>query len=75
MKIYEGEYACRVLNMPGDIGGTTKLTRDGTNFPNIYINDQLSPDAKRRYFDHEMKHIENDDFYNQKTIEEVEELP
>lgn len=73
MKLLEGEYAVRVVNFPGDVLGCVKLTRDGSGFPNIYINDQLSPSAKRQAFDHEMKHLENDDFYSTKSIEEVEE--
>lgn len=74
MKLLEGEYAVRVVNLPGDVLGCVKLTRDGSEFPNIYINDQLSPSAKRQAFDHEMKHLENDDFYSTKSIEEVEEI-
>lgn len=73
MKFYEGEYAVRMVPFPGDIYGCVKLTRDGTDFPNIYINDQLSPDARRRAYDHEMRHLENDDFYNDRPIDDVEE--
>lgn len=72
MKLYDGEYACRMINLPGDIYGAVRLTGDGTDFPNIYINDQLAPEAKRKAFDHEMRHLENDDFYNDRTIQEVE---
>ena len=73
MKLLEGEYTVRVVNFPGDVLGCVKLTRDGTGFPNIYINDQLSPSAKREAFAHEMHHLEHDDFYNQRTIEEAED--
>ncbi len=72
MKLLEGEYAVRVVNFPGDVLGCVKQTRDGSDFPNIYINDQLAPEAKRKAFDHEMRHLENDDFYNDRTIQEVE---
>lgn len=72
MKLLEGEYAVRVVNLPGDVLGCVRLTRDGNDFPNIYINDQLAPEAKRKAFDHEMQHLENDDFYNDRTIQEVE---
>jgi len=72
MKLLEGEYAVRVVNLPGDVLGCVRLTRDGNDFPNIYINDQLAPEAKRKAFDHEMRHLENDDFYNDRTIQEVE---
>lgn len=73
MKLLEGEYAVRMVNFPGDMHGCVRLTSDGSEFPNIYINDQLSPMGKRRAFDHEMDHLENDDFYNNHPIEEVEE--
>lgn len=72
MKLYEGEYTCRMVNLPGDIHGACRLTGDGTDFPTIYINDQLAPEAKRRAFDHEMKHLENDDFHNDRPIAKIE---
>jgi len=72
MKLLEGEYAVRMVNFPGDMHGCVRLTSDGSEFPNIYINDQLAPEAKRKAFDHEIRHLENDDFYNDRTIQEVE---
>ena len=66
----DGEYAVRLLNLPGDVSGVVRLSEDG--FANIYINDQLSPQAKRKAFDHEARHIDNDDFYNEKPIQEIE---
>lgn len=72
MKLYEGEYACRMVNFPGDIYGAVRLTGDGMDFPNIYINDQLAPEARRRAFDHEMRHLENDDFCNDIPITDIE---
>ena len=72
MKLCEGEYCCRPANLPGDIHGAVMLTDDGTDFPNIYINDSLSPEARRKAFMHEMKHLENNDFDNDRPIEEVE---
>lgn len=66
----DGDYTVRMINLPGDIHGAVRLSDDG--FANIYINDQLSPDAKRKAFDHEVKHIENNDFYNDKDIRDIE---
>lgn len=66
----DGEYIVRIINLPGSINGAVRLSDDG--FANIYINDQLSPMARRRAFDHERRHIENNDFYNDKSIMEVE---
>lgn len=72
MKLYEDEYCVRMMDFPGDVHGCTRLTNDGTDFPNIYINDWLSPPARCRAFRHEMDHLEEDDFYNEKTIEQAE---
>ena len=66
----EGEYAVRMVNLPGDVRGVVRLSEDG--FANIYINDSLSPDARRKAFDHERKHIESDDFYNSKPLRDIE---
>lgn len=66
----DGEFVVRLVNLPGDIGGAVRLSDDG--FANIYINDQMSPNARRKAFDHEMRHIENNDFYNDKPIQEIE---
>lgn len=66
----EGEYIVRMVDFPGDIKGVTRLSPDG--FANIYINDQLSPEARRKAFDHEANHVDNNDFYNEKPITEIE---
>ena len=66
----DGEYAVRMVNLPGDIHGAVRLSDDG--FANIYINDALSPQAKRKAFAHEKKHIDNGDFYNGKPIQDIE---
>lgn len=70
MKYFDGEFCCRMVVFPGDIHGATKLSHD--EFPNIYINDLLSPQARRAAFLHEMRHLEQGDFYNSKPIEDVE---
>ena len=66
----DGDYYVRVIAMPGCIGGATRLS-DG-DFANVYINDQMSPQAKKRAFLHEIRHIEKDDFFNNRSIQEVE---
>ena len=67
----DGEYIVRMVNLPGDIHGAVRLSEDG--FANIYINDQLSPQAKMKAYIHEAMHIKNNDFYNDKPINEIEE--
>ena len=66
----DGEFIVRMIRLPGDIHGAVRLSEDG--FANIYINDQLSPKARRKAFDHERRHIEQDDFFNGKDIKDVE---
>ena len=66
----DGDFCVRMINLPGDIYGAVRLS--GDDFANIYINDQLSPMGKRRAFRHEMRHIENNDFFNDRPIQEIE---
>ena len=67
----DGDFIVRMVNLPGDIHGAVRLSEDG--FANIYINDQLvDPMAKLCAYLHEKDHIKNDDFYNDKPIEEIE---
>lgn len=68
----DGEYIVRMVNLPGDIGGAVRLSEDG--FANIYINDNLAPMAKFSSYLHELQHIKNNDFYNGKSIEEIESI-
>ena len=40
----------------------------------VYINANLSQERKKKALDHELEHIEDDDFYSGKSIEEVEDI-
>lgn len=64
------DYTVRMVKLPGDIHGAVRLSEDG--FVNIYINDQLAPLARKKAFDHEVKHIEENDFYNDHDIHDIE---
>ena len=64
------DFAVRMVNLPGAIRGAVRMSDDG--FMNIYINDNLSPEAKQATLEHELNHIKRDDFYNGKPIEDVE---
>ena len=72
MTLTEDEYRVYMMPFPGDIMGAVRVDADG--FPSIYINDRLSPAAKKRAFLHELRHIERDDMYNDKSIDEVEAI-
>ena len=66
----EDEYRVYLVKLPATVHGAVRVDKDG--FPSIYINDALSPAAKKRAFLHELRHIEDEDFYNDRSIEEVE---
>jgi len=54
------------------VRGACRLDPDG--FASIYINDQLSPKAKKAVFLHEIRHIKRNDHTNTRNIREVEAL-
>ena len=64
------EYRVYIVPFPGDIKAAVMLDNEG--FPSIYINDKLSPEAQKRAFLHELKHIRREDFYNAQTLRKVE---
>lgn len=68
----EDEYRVYMIQFPGDINAAVRVDCEG--FPSIYINDALSPAAKKRALLHEIRHIERDDLYNDKPIDEVEAI-
>lgn len=70
MNLNDDEYRVYMMPFPGDILGAVRLDAEG--YPSIYINDSLSPAARKRAFLHELKHIINDDFYNGLPIEVIE---
>lgn len=67
---FDGEYTCRMMHFPGDIYAILRVSPDG--YGNIYVNDQLSPAAKKRAFEHELKHFLRGDMDNSLSIQEVE---
>lgn len=65
------EHTVYLVPLPGDIKAAVQIDIDG--YPSIYINDALSPAAKKKAFLHEMRHVVHDDFYNDKPIREIED--
>lgn len=59
-----------VMDMPLVIRGMTKLNED--NFYNIFINAKYSYEQQREILKHELKHIEYEHFFSDKSIEECE---
>lgn len=66
------DYVVRVIDFPVPIGGMVIPNDDGTY--SIYLNARTSWELQRRAFRHELKHIQNNDFYNGKSIEEIENI-
>lgn len=64
-------YFVREVSLPFEVRGIVTPNAEDDSF-SIYINSRLSDDQKRKALKHEIDHIENNDFYNDKTIEEVE---
>ena len=59
-----------VMDMPLIIRGMTKLNED--NFYNIFINAKYSYEEQKKILKHELKHIEKDHFFSDKSIQECE---
>lgn len=65
-------YRVYLVKLPATVHGAIRIDNEG--FASIYINEQLSPQAKKAAFLHEIRHLQNDDMYNDKSIYEVEGL-
>jgi hypothetical protein len=64
------DYFIRLVNLPCGVGGMVTPNEDGTF--SIYLNARETHETNMKKADHEVGHILHDDFYNDKTIEEVE---
>ena len=64
------DYTVRLVDLPVDCGGMVSLSPDG-HF-NIYLNARLDRATQREKFLHELRHILNDDFFNDDDIHTVE---
>jgi len=64
------EYSVYMMPFPGDVLAAVRVDEEG--YTSIYINDALSPAAKKRAFLHELRHMKREDMNNEKPIEEVE---
>lgn len=66
-----GEVTVRVVDMGYGVDGCVCKDADGDY--SVYINARLGSDKQREALEHELKHIENNDFYNGLPIQFVEE--
>ena len=64
-------YFVREIPLPFEVKGMVTPNAEDDSF-SIYINSLLSDEQKLKALEHEIKHIEDDDFYNCKDIVEIE---
>ncbi len=64
------DYCVRLIDLPPHVKGLVQF--DETGFANVYINARLSYVEQKKTFKHELKHIRNDDAYNDDDIYSVE---
>ena len=69
--------AIRLIDLPYSVDELVSLDEEG--FANIYLNARHSYEKEKKSLRHAIKHLNNDDFYNNKDIQTVEreadELP
>lgn len=63
-----GDIFIRIIKL--STPGVTVLDADG-NY-NVYINEDLSEEERRKVADHELEHIKQDHFYSDKPVAECE---
>ena len=68
----DAPYTVYMMHFTGDIKAAARVAPDG--HISIYINDQLSREGRKRALKHELEHIANDDWYNDRPIEEAERV-
>ena len=71
MSLYN-EVCARLIDLPTTISGFCSLDEEGE--PMVYLNARLTSQQHKRTFDHELRHIQNNDHYNDLPIEQVENL-
>lgn len=60
----------RLIDLPYKVGGIVAFDADG--FASIYLNARWSREQQRKALRHEIRHINNDDIFNGKSIQEIE---
>lgn len=74
MTLIEGrDYTVRVIQFPVNTVGGMVIPNDDGSF-SVYINANLSLQRQKEALKHELDHINDGDFYNGKSIEEIENI-
>ena len=66
------DYFVRIVDLPPQVGGMVTPNNDGTY--SLYLNSKKSHDQNIESYFHEVDHIENDDFYREDPIEDIEHV-
>ena len=73
MKISKDSFHVYIVSFPtSHVRGCVRLDSDG--FASIYINASLSYAEQKKVFLHELTHLVRNDFYNERSIEDVERI-
>lgn len=67
-----GNYYIRYIPMPLNTRGVT--VEDGNGFFNVYINSLLSKKVQDEAIQHELTHINRNDFNNEKSLLDAEAM-
>ena len=65
------EYLVRLLDLPSGVRALVAVDEEG--FSNIYVNARLSREEQAAALRHELRHLSNDDAYNDRDIRSVEQ--
>ena len=72
MQIADGVIT-RLVNLPHHVPGLAAVDEYGE--PMIFLNARHTWEQNLRTYEHELQHLEEDDFYNDNPIELIENLP
>lgn len=64
----------RLMDMPCSVKGCVVKDFDNDEFYTILLNSRLSHDANLSSYQHEMEHIDCDDFSSDLTADEIESI-
>lgn len=66
------DYFVRIVDLPVGVKGLVSPNDDGTY--NVYLDGKSDREHQIDTYFHELDHIENDDFYNGRSLRDVEGL-
>lgn len=72
MVVNDDDYIVRLVDLPYTVRGM--VSDDGSGFYNIYLNARMTREMNQKSFAHEIAHLVNDDFTNDRPIRLVEGL-